>query len=58
MQNFKEIFRIQEDLLERAEMYGISVVDVQDLESAAQQVVSYVVDQLGECHAAEAPGLD
>jgi len=58
MQNFKEIFRIQEDLLERAEMYGIPVVDVQDLESAAQQVVSYVVDQLGERHAAEAPGLD
>jgi 2-phosphoglycerate kinase len=58
MQNFKEIFRIQEDLLERAEMFGIPVVDVQDLESAAQQVVSYVVDQLGECHAAEAPGLD
>jgi hypothetical protein len=31
---------------------------VQDLESAARQVVSYVVDQLGERHAAEAPGLD
>lgn len=58
MQNFQEIFRIQEDLLERAEMFGIPVVDVQDLESAAQQVVAYVVDQLGECHAAEAPGLD
>ncbi len=58
MQNFQEIFRIQEDLLERAEIFGIPVVDVQDLESAAQQVVAYVVDQLGECHAAEAPGLD
>ena len=58
MQNFQEIFRIQEDLLERAEMFGIPVVDVQDLESAAQQVVAYVVDQLGECHAAESPGLD
>ena len=58
MQNFEEIFRIQEDLLERAEMFEIPVVDVQDLESAAQRVVGYVVDQLGECHAAEAPGLD
>ncbi len=58
MQNFTEIFRIQEDLLERAETFGIPVVDVQDLESAAQQVVAYAVDQLGECHAAEAPGLD
>jgi 2-phosphoglycerate kinase len=58
MQNFQEIFRIQEDLLERAELFGIPVVDVQDLESAARQVVSYVVDQLGERHAAEAAGLD
>ncbi len=58
MQNFKEIFRIQENLLERAETFGIPVVDVQDLESAAQQVVAYVVDRLGECHAAEASGLD
>jgi len=56
MQNFKEIFRIQEDLLERAEMCRVPVVDVQDLESAAQQVVSYVVDQLGIRYAAEAPG--
>lgn len=58
MQNFQEIFRIQEDLLERAELFGIPVVDVQDLESAALQVVSYVVDQLGERHAAEAAALD
>jgi 2-phosphoglycerate kinase len=58
MQNFTEIFRIQESLLERAEMFGVTVVDVQDLETAAQQVVSYVVDQLGAVHAAEAPGLD
>lgn len=58
MQNFTEIFRIQEDLLERAEQFGIPVVDVQDLESAAQQVVIYVVDQLGERHRAEARGLD
>jgi 2-phosphoglycerate kinase len=54
MQNFKEIFRIQEELLGRAENCGVPVVDVQDLESAAQQVVSYVVDQLGERHAAQA----
>ena len=58
MQNFQEIFRIQEDLLQRAELFGIPVVDVQDLESAAQQVVAYVVDQLAECHAAEAARLD
>jgi 2-phosphoglycerate kinase len=58
MQNFQEIFRIQEDLLERAELFGIPVVDVQDLESAAQQVVTYVVDQLGASHAAQAPSLD
>ncbi len=56
MQNFSEIFRIQEALLERAEFCGVPVVDVQDLESAAQQVVSYVVDQLGERHAAEVAG--
>ncbi len=54
MQNFQEIFRIQVALLERAEFCGVPVVDVQDLESAAQQVVSYVVDQLGERHAAQA----
>ncbi|HEB88203.1 MAG TPA: hypothetical protein ENI85_01410 [Deltaproteobacteria bacterium] len=58
MRNFKEIFRIQEDLLERAEAHGIPVVDVQDLESAAGQVVAYVVDQLAERHAAETAGLD
>jgi 2-phosphoglycerate kinase len=56
MQNFKEILRIQENLLERAEICGIPVVDVQDLESAAQQVVSHVVDRLGERLAAEASG--
>jgi 2-phosphoglycerate kinase len=56
MQNFQEIFRIQEALLERAELCGVPVVDVQDLETAAQQVVSYVVDQLGERHAARAAG--
>ncbi len=58
MQNFQEIFRIQEDLLERAEVFDVPVVDVQDLESAAHQVVAYVVDRLGERHAAEVAGLD
>jgi 2-phosphoglycerate kinase len=58
MRNFHEIFHIQEHLLSRAETFGVPVVDVQDLESAAQQVVAYVVGQLGERHAAEAAGLD
>jgi 2-phosphoglycerate kinase len=58
MRNFQEIFHIQEHLLARAETFGVPVVDVQDLESAAQQVVAYVVGQLGERHAAEAAGLD
>ena len=58
MQNFQEIFRIQEDLLERAELSGVPVVDVHDLESAAHQVVSYVVDRLAEERAAEATALD
>jgi len=58
MQNFEEIVRIQEDLLERAEAFGVPIVDVQDLESAAHQVVAYVVDQLGERRAAETPALD
>jgi 2-phosphoglycerate kinase len=58
MQNFQEIFRIQEDLLQRAALFQIPVVDVQDLESAAHQVVAYVVDQLGIRHAAEASQLD
>jgi len=58
MRNFQEIFHIQENLLGRAETSGVPVVDVQDLESAAEQVVAYVVDQLGERHAAEAAALD
>jgi 2-phosphoglycerate kinase len=58
MQNFTEIFRIQEDLLERAESFGVPVVDVQDLESAVHQVLGFVVDQLAERRPAEARGLD
>jgi 2-phosphoglycerate kinase len=58
MRNFQEIFHIQEHLLARAETFGVPVVDVQDLESAAEQVVAYVVGQLGERHAAEAAALD
>jgi 2-phosphoglycerate kinase len=53
VRNFKEIFRIQEDLLERAEAFGIPVVDVQDTEVAAEQVVAHVVGRLGERRAAE-----
>ncbi|MCP4907248.1 MAG: hypothetical protein GY910_19910 [bacterium] len=58
VRNFQEIFTIQEDLLERAEMFSVPVVDVQDLENAAGQVVKHVVGQLGERRAAEASGLD
>lgn len=54
VRSFQEIFRIQEDLLERAEAAGFPVVDVQDLESAAQEVVSHIVGRLGEERAAEA----
>jgi len=51
--NFKEIFRIQEDLLERAAGNGVPVVDVQDAEIAALQVVAHVVGRLGERRALE-----
>ena len=53
VRNFKEIFRIQEELLERASSFGIPVVDVQDAELAAQQVVAHVVGRLGDLRAAE-----
>ncbi len=56
--NFQEIFTIQEDLLERAEIFSVPVVDVQDLEGAARKVVKHVVGQLGERRAAETSGLD
>ncbi len=57
VRNFQEIFTIQEDLLERAEMFSVPVVDVQDLEGAAGKVVKHIVGQLGERRAAEASGL-
>ncbi|HKK53775.1 MAG TPA: hypothetical protein VKA74_19425, partial [Myxococcota bacterium] len=53
VRNFKEIFRIQEELLERAAAFGVPVVDVQDPEVAALQVVAHVVGWLGERRAAE-----
>lgn len=54
VRNFQEIFRIQEHLLERAETFGIPVVDAQDLEAAAEEVVAHAVDRIAERHAAEA----
>jgi len=53
VRNFTEIFTIQEDLLERARLFSIPVVDVQDLEGAARRVVKHVVGKLGERRAAE-----
>ena len=53
VRNFQEIFRIQEELLERAEAAEIPIVDVQDLESAVQAVVKHVVGGLGARREAE-----
>lgn len=53
VRNFQQIVRIQEHLLERAETFGVPVVDVQDLELAAQEVVIRVVDRIAERHAQE-----
>lgn len=58
VQNFGEIFTIQEHLLERARLFSIPVVDVQDLEGASRRVVKHVVGQLRERRAAESAGLD
>ena len=58
VRNFREIFTIQEDLLERARRFSVPVVDVQDLEGAARRVVKHVVGQLGERRAAEASAVD
>lgn len=58
VRNFQEIFKIQEDLLERAEAFSVPVVDVQDLDGAVRKVVKHVVGRLGERRAAEASGLD
>ncbi len=58
VQNFREIFTIQEDLLERARLHSVPVVDVQHLEGAARRVVTHVVGHLGERRAAEAARSD
>ncbi len=54
MRNFREIFAIQQDLLERARLCSVPVVDVQSQEDAARRVVTHVVGQLGEQRALEA----
>lgn len=56
VRNFREIFTIQEDLLERARLNAVPVVDVQHLEGAARRVVTHVVGHLGERRAAEGAG--
>jgi 2-phosphoglycerate kinase len=58
VRNFQEIFRIQEALLERAEVFGIPIVDVQDLEPAVQAVVKHVVGGLHARREAERAALD
>jgi 2-phosphoglycerate kinase len=58
VRNFQEIFTIQENLLRRASLCAVPVVDVQDLEGAARKVVKHVVGQLHERRAAEPSGLD
>ena len=56
--NFSEIFTIQADLLERARLFSVPVVDVQDLEGAARKVVKHVVGQLGERRTLEGSSVD
>ncbi len=58
VRNFQEIFRIQEHLLEGAQQLSIPIVDVQDLESAAEQVVKHVVDGLGDARPAKHAPVD
>lgn len=48
VRNFEGIFTIQQGLLERAERFGVPVVDVQDRDSAASKVVKHVVGHLRE----------
>ena len=54
VRNFREIFAIQEDLLERARVCSIPVFDVQDFDVAARRVVRFVVEELSKRR--EAPG--
>ena len=56
VRNFKGIFTIQEDLLERAQRFDVPVVDVHDLDGAARTVVKHVVDRLGDRRRAEVGG--
>ncbi len=58
VRNFQEIFRIQEDLLERAEASDVPIVDVQDLESAVVEVLRHVVGSLGVQREAERAAVD
>jgi 2-phosphoglycerate kinase len=55
---FAEIVRIQEALLERAQEFGVEVIDVRDLEQAVRHVVSHVVSGLAASHEAREAGLD
>ena len=56
--SFEEIVRIQEALLERAQSFGVEVIDVQDLEDAVRHVVSHVVGGLAATDEAQGAGLD
>ncbi len=56
VRNFEGIFTIQQGLLERADRFGVPVVDVQDRDSAASKVVKHVVGRLGERRRAEVAG--
>jgi len=56
--NLSEIFQIQEDLLDRARMASVPIVDVHDRDAAARRVVRHVVGLLAQQRAAEAARLD
>lgn len=58
LRSFEEILRIQDALLERAQAFGVEVIDVHDLEAAVRNVVAYVVGGLAASHEAQAAGLD
>jgi 2-phosphoglycerate kinase len=58
LENFQEIVRIQEHLLERAEVTSVPIVDVQDMEAAARQVVGHVVGSLRDQREARPESVD
>lgn len=58
VRNFQGIVTIQSDLLERARLFEVPVVDVQDKDGAARRVVKHVVDHLGLRRAAERGSVD